>query len=274
MKLNLLLLAAYSAAPSHPAASAYLHHPRHPSPALLLRGDRSSRAPDRRHHHRRRSTTTTTTATTRLRYKEQPNTGSDSSEPSNGGGGGGGSGESNGANVWSVLASTERWISDTLDRSNQAEVTRQKQQQQQQQSNKKDSKLHFADEKADGEQQHLGGKDNPYARKEVSYVCETAADVSAVVGGVFRRVREARELGESHGRAVEARLGTTTTMTTDASQPATMRQTNVVVIPNCDELSTFQTFDGLVQAINQARRAARDFVIKNKDGDDGGKDWV
>ena len=259
MKFNLLLLAAYSAAPSHPGASAFRHP--HPSPAIFLRRDLSSWAP---HHHRRR------TATTRLHYKEQPTAGSDFSESSNGSGGGGG-GESNGANVWSILANTERWISDTLDRSNQAEVTRQKQQQQQ---NKKDSKLHFADEKAEEEeqqQQQGGGKNNPYARKEVSYVCETAADLAAVVGGVFRRVREARELGESHGRGVEARLGT---MTTDGSQSTTMRQTNVVVIPNCDELSTFQTFDALVQAINQARRAARDFVLKKKDGDDGSKEWV
>jgi hypothetical protein len=256
MKFNLLLMATYTAAPSHPGASAYLHP--HPSPAIFLRRDLSSRAPAHHHHHRR-------TATTRLHYKEQPNAGSDFSES------GGGGGESNGANVWSVLANTERWISDTLDRSNQAEVTRQKQQQQQ---NKKDSKLHFADEKAEEEeqqQQQGGGKNNPYARKEVSYVCETAADLAAVVGGVFRRVREARELGESHGRGVEARLGT---MTTDGSQSTTMRQTNVVVIPNCDELSTFQTFDALVQAINQARRAARDFVLKKKDGDDGSKEWV
>ena len=53
-----------------------------------------------------------------------------------------------------------------------------------------------------------------------------------------------------------------------------MRHTNVVVIPSCDELSSFQTFDKLVQAINQARRASRDFVLKKKDNDDGSKDWV
>lgn len=54
-----------------------------------------------------------------------------------------------------------------------------------------------------------------------------------------------------------------------------MRQTNVVVIPNCEELSTFHTFDKLVQAINQARRSARDFVLKKKDEkDDDVKDWV
>jgi hypothetical protein len=60
-----------------------------------------------------------------------------------------------------------------------------------------------------------------------------------------------------------------------------MRQTNVVVIPNCDEIANFRTFDNLVQAINQARRRAREFVVK-KDNDDqkndpsnrAGKDWV
>ena len=57
-------------------------------------------------------------------------------------------------------------------------------------------------------------------------------------------------------------------------QPTTMRQTNVVVIPNCNEISEFHTFDKLVAAINQARRASRDFVLKKKERDDGGKDWV
>lgn len=53
-----------------------------------------------------------------------------------------------------------------------------------------------------------------------------------------------------------------------------MRQTNVVVIPNCDDISKFHAFDKLVQSINQARRSARDFVIKKKENDDGAKDWV
>ena len=38
-------------------------------------------------------------------------------------------------------------------------------------------------------------------------MCETGAELAGVVGGVFRRVREARELGESHDRGVEARQG-------------------------------------------------------------------
>ena len=54
-----------------------------------------------------------------------------------------------------------------------------------------------------------------------------------------------------------------------------MRQTNVVVIPNANELQSFQNFDKLVMAINQARRSARDFVLKKKDDDeDDGKEWT
>ena len=51
-----------------------------------------------------------------------------------------------------------------------------------------------------------------------------------------------------------------------------MRQTNVVVIPNCSELSEFKTFDKMVQAINMARRNARDFNFKKEETDN--KDWV
>lgn len=174
----------------------------------------------------------------------------------------------NNANVWSVLANTERWISDTLDKSNRAanarrdaEEAQRKKEEEEQQVNKP----HFMDEKK--KEEELPRSDNPYVRKEVSYVCETGGELSVVVGGIFRRVREARELGENHGRGVEARLG-------DNTQPTTMRQTNVVVIPNCDEISNFHTFDKLVQTINQARRVSRDFVLKKKKEHDAGEDWV
>ena len=55
-----------------------------------------------------------------------------------------------------------------------------------------------------------------------------------------------------------------------------MRQTNVVVIPNCDEVSKFRVYDALIQAINQARRNARDFVIQKdiSSEDSSAKDWV
>ncbi len=54
----------------------------------------------------------------------------------------------------------------------------------------------------------------------------------------------------------------------------TMRNTNVVVIPNCAELSEFKTFDALVQAINMARRRARDFVVKKDEQEDEMSKWV
>ena len=77
--------------------------------------------------------------------------------------------------------------------------------------------MHFADETSKNQQQQEEQQsassssppqmDNPYVRKEVSYVCETGNDLAVVVAGIFLRIREARELGESHGRDVEARLG-------------------------------------------------------------------
>ena len=64
--------------------------------------------------------------------------------------------------------------------------------------------MHFADDKTPdpikASEKDDGSMDNPYARKEVSYVCETSGEACGVVGGIFRRVREARELGEQHGK--------------------------------------------------------------------------
>jgi hypothetical protein len=68
-------------------------------------------------------------------------------------------------NVWSVLANTEKWISSTL---------------------------------KDAQQ---GG--NPLSRKEVSYVCETSQDPAMVLANIFRKVKEARLLGETHGQEQE-----------------------------------------------------------------------
>lgn len=81
-------------------------------------------------------------------------------------------------------------------------------------------------------------------------------------------------------------MSTTYLLSSGDAPVGTMRQTNVVVIPNCDEIANFRTFDNLVQAINQARRRAREFVIKkdkdmndvnsssNEDDDSSNKDWV
>jgi hypothetical protein len=71
-------------------------------------------------------------------------------------------------NAWQVLATTERWISSTL----------------------------AASETSAG---------NPYSRKEVSYVCEPQNESALIVAGIFRRLKESRQEGESHGAAEEAR---------------------------------------------------------------------
>ena len=71
-------------------------------------------------------------------------------------------------NVWSVLANTEKWISSTL-----------------------------SENKAGG---------TPLSRKEVSYVCETSTDVAMVLANIFRKLKEARELGETHAQEQEEML--------------------------------------------------------------------
>jgi hypothetical protein len=69
-------------------------------------------------------------------------------------------------NVWSILSNTEKWISNTL---------------------------------ADAQ----SGNNNPLSRKEVSYVCETSQDPAMILANIFRKVKEARQLGESHAQDQE-----------------------------------------------------------------------
>ena len=66
-------------------------------------------------------------------------------------------------NVWNVLATTERWISEML----------------------------------------TSSAETPLSRKEVSYVCEASTDAAMVVANVFRKLKEARQLGETHGEEQE-----------------------------------------------------------------------
>ena len=86
-------------------------------------------------------------------------------------------------NAWSVIASTERWISDTLKSSNQ---------------------IASSSSSPSSGSMSVGGN-NPYARKEVSYYCETSKESSMIVAGIFRMLREARERGEQHGSDEEER---------------------------------------------------------------------
>ena len=41
---------------------------------------------------------------------------------------------------------------------------------------------------------------------------------------------------------------------------STLCETQVIIVPFCDYFDTFQAFDGVIQAINEARNNARDFV--------------
>ena len=68
-------------------------------------------------------------------------------------------------NIWKALASTEKWIDKALNGMNNGQQT----------------------------------KDNPYSRKEVSYVCEPSGNMEEVVSSIFRRLKEGRETGDEHG---------------------------------------------------------------------------
>jgi len=146
----------------------------------------------------------------------------------------------NSGSMLSVLANTERWISETLG-------------------------------------QHKKAGPNPHSRKEVSYVCENTKDPIMTVANIFRQVKEARELGESHSITEED-------MMIDKGSdyvPETLRQTQVLVIPWCDSFQSFESFEAVYQAINLARRAARDYVTDMScekyqmmtDGNRNDKDW-
>ena len=83
---------------------------------------------------------------------------------------------SSSVSVWSALANTERWISNSLA---------------------------SYDKNPDSGTSGDTGKNyssNPYSRKEVSYVCETNDSLELLTADIFRRLREVRQLGESHAK--------------------------------------------------------------------------
>lgn len=91
-------------------------------------------------------------------HRGDPPSDKNNNNSSNQGGGGGP------VNAWSVLATTEEWISNTLQQASAA-----------------------------------NGGQNPYTRKEVSYVCETACEQPMILANIFRRLKEARLQGQRHG---------------------------------------------------------------------------
>jgi hypothetical protein len=42
--------------------------------------------------------------------------------------------------------------------------------------------------------------------------------------------------------------------------PSTFRQTQIIVIPWCTDAASYPYFDALLQAVNRARRKARDWI--------------
>jgi len=146
-------------------------------------------------------------------------------------------------NVWSILSNTEKWISTTLAESQ-------------------------------------AGNSNPLSRKEVSYVCETSKDPAMILANIFRKVKEARQVGESHAQDQEELVDE---HGEDKHNRATLRQTQVLVIPANEDLNqNFAVFDAVIGAINAARRSARDLVTDHSlekldeqlygEGED--RDWV
>lgn len=98
-------------------------------------------------------------------------------------------------------------------------------------------------------------KSNPHARKELKYVCEMNDHILSAVASIFRRFREAREAGERHSIIEEKKL------TRDPSYQRTIfRETQVIIVPFCEYFESFQKFEGVLQAINLARKDAKDFV--------------
>jgi hypothetical protein len=146
-------------------------------------------------------------------------------------------------NVWSILSNTEKWISNTL---NSAQI----------------------------------GDNNPLSRKEVSYVCETSKDPAIILANIFRKIKEARQLGESHAQDQEELIDE---HGENKHNRVTLRQTQILVIPSNEELNqNYPVFDAVIDAVNLARRSARDLITDHSlekldeklygDGED--RDWV
>jgi len=135
-------------------------------------------------------------------------------------------------NIWTALVSTERWIDETL--------------------NGKLSKKNNVPTRPKKQE----NSNNPYSRKEVSYVCEPSENMEDIVSSIFRRLKEARETGDEHGereKKIAADMGP------HRYKILTLRETLVIVIPSCNKITTeFHIFNELIQRINKVRRNARD----------------
>lgn len=109
-------------------------------------------------------------------------------------------GENSLHNAWSVLANTEQWISSTLAHSSSSSSGNNN-------SNNNNNAMDSAATLPSAAASN-NNNNNPYVRKEVSYVCENQSATSMVVAGIFRRLKEAREMGQAHGQAERERSHT------------------------------------------------------------------
>ena len=87
--------------------------------------------------------------------------------------------EQNRPNAWKVIAHTEKWMSDTLSDAGGGGGSSSK-----------------ATNSGSGT---AGAGSNPLSRKEVSYVCETSTDIALILANIFRKLKEFRIKGETHG---------------------------------------------------------------------------
>lgn len=134
----------------------------------------------------------------------------------------------NNGGVWTALQLTEKWISAVLG----------------------DPGI-----KNENREPH---SNNPYARKEVSYSCEMTDQTVMAIAGIFRRLKEARQIGEEHADCEQELIE-------DRGYqyiPGTMRQTLVLVIPFCRFFTQFSRYETVIQAVNQARKDTIDLMTE------------
>lgn len=96
---------------------------------------------------------------------------------------------------------------------------------------------------------------NPLVRNEVSYECEMNPGILSCITGIFRRYREARQLGQRYER-IQKEMA--------AEDPfyeiEPLRRTQVMILPFCEYFDTFETFEEVIQAILSARQIALDLI--------------
>jgi hypothetical protein len=169
--------------------------------------------------------------------------------------------------VWTSLATTEKWIQQTL---NMGETSGG--------NEPTPGGPRLPAKKAGDNNETI----NPYTRKEVQYECEESKSLAGVMAGIFARLRALREMGDEHCEEMQDIAASLEGIEKKSKKfQSTLRQTVVVVSPSCPTINaSFDIFDALVQTINQSRREARDYVLDpiaskaRTTAGDGDEEWV